>query len=869
MSLKQDNRSIGIKTALKLNTLALRSFSLREQLSRPFQIEAQLSSEDADIDFDKVVGHDVTIWMNVAQNAKRFFHGYVSRLVQVADQSGYAHYNATIVPWLWFLTRTSDCRIFQEKSVPDIIEAVFKDRGFSDYQLKLSGNYSPKEYCVQYRETDFNFVSRLMEQEGIYYFFVHEDGKDTLALADSISAHKPFAGYENISFNPAQRAAPTLESIAEWTVEKELQPVASALQDFDFKKPKTSLLVTNNVTRNYGKAEYEIYDYPGAYVEHSDGQRLADVRLEELQTQYEILNGRAHARGMAAGSIFKLKNHPRSDQNRDYLITGVSLQADAGEFASTGASAQEFFSCSFSCIDKSQQFRPARLTPKPIVQGPQTAIVTGPAGEDIYPDEYARVKVQFPWDRLGKNDENSSCWIRVSQSWAGKQWGDMAIPHVGHEVIVSFLEGNPDRPIITGRVYNQANMPPMDIDTHKYKRILDDNYGNRIVFSAKPGDEHIRIYSPHHKSGATYGHSAWNWAESNVCSATLGDGLTCAIGTTLAAVLGGAFQQVVGLSFGGVLGESFTGTVGPATQLNLGPQMQASAGWKYQTNGSDSYNLYDGNVLWAAKGTMSIVGGEGKKNKNTSLMKADANNIELSMGAPLDAQDTEFENPILAKTFLTISVVLPVAAVVVGACAATSVSALNPSPTDDTDQALSSSQEGFEVAAGVLEALGLICSIISVKAMAEKADASKHPSHAANNDHQARILLNKDGTASFDAKTSIVLGITDKDAMITMDENELKMAHEGTGKAIVKAGTAQIEVANTGNITISGKVSIKGSLDVNGGTVTVQGPPVPAPPKLIRAKAQMKKSIVQLKANHATLTAKTKLTKAKQFPKNP
>jgi len=500
MPLKQENRLLAIGTPLGGDVLAVRSVSVQEQLGRLFHIEAELSSEDAEVDFDKVVGNNVTIRLDIGQKEERYFNGFVSRLAQVANQGGYAHYRAAIVPWLWFLTRTADCRIFQAKSTPDIIEAVFKGHGFNDYKLSLSGAYAPREYCVQYRETDFNFVSRLMEAEGIYYFFTHEDGKHTLVLADSISAHSPYSGYEEIAFHELEKGAAGREVVTDWTMEKEAQPVACALNDFDFTKPKTSLLSNSTVTRQYGAAQFEIYDYPGEYADPSEGERLSGVRLDELQTQYETLHGQASARGIAAGSTFTLKNHPRDDQNRDYLITGVALHADAGEFAS-GKTEGEFFSCNFAAIAKTQQFRPSRLTPKPIVQGPQTAIVVGPSGEEIHTDEYGRVKLQFHWDRYGKADENSSCWVRVSQEWAGKKWGAMHIPRIGQEVIVEFLEGDPDRPIITGRVYNADAMPPYALPAEKTKSTLKSNSSkggngfNEIRFEDKKGSEQIFVHA--------------------------------------------------------------------------------------------------------------------------------------------------------------------------------------------------------------------------------------------------------------------------------------------------------------------------------------------------------------------------------------
>jgi type VI secretion system secreted protein VgrG len=502
MAITQQNRQLAIATALGADVLAVRTMSVQEQLSRLFEIETDLFSEDAEIDFDKVVGNNATIRLDVGQKETRFFNGYVSRFVQVANQGGYARYRATLVPWLWFLTRSADCRIFQDKTIPEVIEAVFKAQGLNDYQINLSAAYQKWEYCVQYRETDFNFVSRLMEQEGIYYFFQHEDGKHTLVLADSISAHNPFAGYEEVTFYELEKGAPGREVITDWVTEKEVQPVAYALNDFDFTKPKTSLLSSASVTKQHGAAGFEIYDYLGEYDTGGEGDRLAQARLDELQSQFETLRGQASARGLVTGCTFKLKNHPRADQNREYLITGVSLQADAGEYASAGAGPGrgEFFSCNFTDLDKAQQFRAARVTPKPIVQGLQTAIVVGPSGEEIYTDKYGRVKVLFPWDRYAKADENSSCWIRVVQAWAGKKWGAIYTPRIGQEVIVEFLEGDPDQPIITGRVYNAEAMPPYDlpgkatISTTKSNSSKGGSGFNEIRFEDKKGDEQIFVH---------------------------------------------------------------------------------------------------------------------------------------------------------------------------------------------------------------------------------------------------------------------------------------------------------------------------------------------------------------------------------------
>lgn len=489
-------------TALGADVVGVRSISVQEQISRPFQIEAELSSEDGNLKFDDVVGNNSTIRLEIGQKETRYFNGFISRFVQTTNRGGFAQYRATLVPWLWFLTRTSDCRIFQQKTVPEIIEAVFKGHGFNDFKLSLGGSYEAWEYCVQYRETDFNFVSRLMEQEGIYYFFEHEDGKHTLVLADAISAHKPFPGYSEVTFHEVEKGGAGREVITNWVMEQEVQPVAYALSDFDFVKPKTSLRTIANVSRQHGAATFEIYDYPGEYDTSGEGDRLAQTRLDELQVQHEVLRGEASARGMASGHTFTLKGHPREDQAREYLVTGVSLHADAGEYASSGGAGGdgEFFSCKFTAIEKAQQFRAARTTPKPVVQGPQTAIVVGPSGEELHVDKYGRVKVQFHWDRYGKADENSSCWIRVAQAWAGKQWGAIYTPRIGQEVIVEFLEGDPDQPIITGRVYNAEAMPPYALPDNATISTVKSNSSkggqgfNEIRFEDKKGEEQIFIH---------------------------------------------------------------------------------------------------------------------------------------------------------------------------------------------------------------------------------------------------------------------------------------------------------------------------------------------------------------------------------------
>ena len=500
----QANRNLAINTTLGEDKVLIVHAAINEQLGRLFQCEVELTSDDPNLDFSTVVGSNATLRLELLNSkTPRFFNGYVSRFVQTDANGTGGTYRATLVPWLWFLTRTADCRIFQSMSLPDIIKQVFRDHGFTDFKDSLSGTYTTWEYCVQYRETDFNFVSRLMEHEGIYYFFEHENGKHTLVLADASSAHRSFPNYDEVPFRNARGAARNSETIAAWTLEQEVQPGTYALNDFNFEKPKTSLVAQSNIATQNAQSTFAIYDYPGEYTEQSNGSDYAKIRIEELHTQHEIVQGSGNARGLAVGYTFSLTGSPRRDQNRKYLVTSSSCHLTADNYTATGTSGteEELFTTSFAAIDATKPFRAARVTPKPLIQGPQTAIIVGPKGEEIYTDKYGRVKVQFHWDRYGKADENSSCWVRISQAaWAGKKYGALYIPRVGHEVIVEFLEGDPDLPIVTGRVYNADSMPPYDLPANKtmstLKTLSSKGGGgfNELRFEDKKGEEQIFLH---------------------------------------------------------------------------------------------------------------------------------------------------------------------------------------------------------------------------------------------------------------------------------------------------------------------------------------------------------------------------------------
>lgn len=504
----QENRLITIDTPLGEDVLLLTGFSGSEGLSVPFSFGLDLLSENNNILFEDIIGQNVTVSIVLADGGRRFFNGIISRFSQERGRGeegdgglGLAYYSASMVPWFWLLTMTSDSRIFQELSVPDIVEQIFTEKGFTDYRMNLHGTYDRKVYCVQYRETDFNFISRLLEQEGIYYFFKHENNKHTMILADSPDEHKPCPNQESARYHHVSGGG-TLEEDVITGLDKmqEIRVGKYTVNDFNFEMPATDLKVEVTSQSPLGPGEREIYDYPAEYSTRAEGDRLASLRIQEEEAKITNITGTSTCRAFSSGYRYDLLEYYRDDMNdKSYVLVSVNhgaTEAVGGSGEGAGAS----YTNSFTCIPFDVPYRTPLATPKPMIGGVQTAIVVGPSGEEIYTDEHGRVKVQFHWDREGQKDEDSSCWIRVSQVWAGAGWGAMYIPRIGHEVIVDFLESDPDRPIITGRVYHGNNPHPYQLPSEKTKSTMktmsSPNGGgfNEIRFEDKKGEEEIFVH---------------------------------------------------------------------------------------------------------------------------------------------------------------------------------------------------------------------------------------------------------------------------------------------------------------------------------------------------------------------------------------
>jgi len=498
----QEKRHIRISTVLGKDVLLVEAFSGNEGMSRLFSYELSLLSENQAVAFEEIIGTGVTVSLDLPWGGRRFFNGIVSRFTQTSgggtsgDDTRVSHYRATIVPWFWLLTRSAESRIFQNMSVPDIVEQVFQDHGFTDFQLKLQGSYQKREYCVQYRETHCNFISRMLEYEGIHFFFEHTNGKHKMILADAPQANLPCPEQKSASYQTQDPANKDEDFITALDKSQEIRSGKYSLSDFNFQIPNTSLHVELPGKYPLGPGGREIFDYPGAYQKKSEGDAYARIRMEEEESQVTTISGSGNCRAFATGYRFTLNNYYRQEMNgKEFVLTSIDHNATQ----SVQAGGDFDYGNRFDCTPADVPFRPMRVTPKPLVHGSQTAIVVGPAGEEIHVDEFGRVKVQFHWDREGQKDGNSSCWIRVSQSWAGTNWGALFIPRVGQEVIVDFLEGDPDRPIITGRVYNGLSKPPYPLPAEKTKSTLKSNSSpggggfSEIRFEDKKGAEQLFI----------------------------------------------------------------------------------------------------------------------------------------------------------------------------------------------------------------------------------------------------------------------------------------------------------------------------------------------------------------------------------------
>lgn len=580
----QASRAVRIHTALPDNSLALHSLSGNEQLSELFNYTVDCVSENASLDLYDVLGMPIGIEFDTDKDGIRHMHGLVSEAAHVGNLGIYAHYRFTMTAWPWMLTRTTDCRIFTEMSVPDIIESVLSDNGFVDFDNRLMASYDAWNHCVQYKETDFDFISRLMEHEGIYYFFEHFEDKHVMVFCDGSTAHSTAPGYADIPHYPESTdQSRETEHLVNWHLKKKIRSGLYITKDFAFDQPKRDLLVQNKGVTTGQYEGKEVYDFPGGYAYQESGEmtrtygeQIAKARMEALTAPHEVTQSNGNVRGLNAGNIFTLTNCDREDQNREYLVLHASLHIQMDSFYSGEGGGFVELHSSFQCMPSSVPFRPQRKTPKPEIRGPQTAIVVGAAGEEIWTDQHGRVKLQFHWDRYGESDENSSCWVRVSQAWAGEKWGSIHIPRMGQEVIVEYIDGDPDRPIVTGRVYNGDRPVPYDlpanatqsgIKSRSSKGGTPSNF-NEIRMEDKKGSEELYVHAEKDQNNIVENDESTSVGHDR--SETVGNDETISIGNNRA--------EDVGVDETIAIGNDRSETVGSNETISIGNDRTESVG---------------------------------------------------------------------------------------------------------------------------------------------------------------------------------------------------------------------------------------------------------------------------------------------------
>ena len=604
MTARQEYRGASVSSPLGDDVLLFWRMDAREEMSRLFEYRLDLLSDNHDLRIEDLLGQSMTVRMVLPEGDTRHLNGLVAQFRYIGTQHRFAHYEVVLRPWLWMLTRTADCRIFQHKTVPVILKEIFDDYGFTDFEERYSGSYQAREYCVQYRESDFDFCSRLMEHEGIFYYFKHENGKHTLVLGDdSTQTHETIQNYDEIPYYPpTEGGTRERDHIQHISMGRQVQPGRFTLRDFDFTKPRANLEARRSDPKDHQQADFEVYDYPGCYLEADRGGDVVGLRMEELQTGYGELAGQGDIGGLCPGAVFSMSNCTRSEQNAEFLAVRTDLHLEVDGYESDGGSGNGLYcACSFMAIDSRQPFRPARVTPRPFVQGPQTATVVGPAGEEIHTDEYGRVKCQFHWDREGQYDENSSCWIRVSSPWAGKSWGGISVPRIGQEVIVDFLEGNPDAPIVTGRVYNADNMPPYGLPDQAMLSGMKSNSTkggggyNEYVMDDTKGNELIREHGQYDKD-STIENDLREHVLNNR-SRDVGVDETIEIGNDQSYTIGNNQTGTVGVDKQVTVGSNHTESIGSNMTIDVGSNLTETVALNYMETVGVAMQLTVGGLM--------------------------------------------------------------------------------------------------------------------------------------------------------------------------------------------------------------------------------------------------------------------------------
>nr|WP_242540396.1 type VI secretion system tip protein TssI/VgrG [Trinickia mobilis] len=611
-------------------------YSYTLQLRTPDDYHVPLSSS-ANLDLKALLGKEMTVTIQLegmgegvlggVGAGKREISGLVVKAGYLRKEARYHVYSVELRPWLWLATLTTDYKIFQDKTVIDIIDEVLKDYPYpvekrldvAKYAVKGdSERNEPRAFQVQYGETDYGFIQRLMEEWGIYWFFEHSEGKHRLVLCDHIGAHRKSdsEAYQTIAYQP-QNGKSDAEYISAFNTYEAIRPGCYLTSDYDFIRPGADLSAVNQQPRETSWNTQERFEWPGNFADSKHGERVARTRMEELRAPGTRAHGEGNVRGLGCGQTFVLSHYDHTDANREYLV--ISSKLTLVEIAQESGSGYQYdCDTKFEVQPTAEVFRPPRVTSKPLVNGPQSAIVVGPAGEELWTDEFGRVKVRFLWDRYAQEDETDSCWVRVSQAWAGSNFGGIYIPRIGQEVIVDFWGGDPDRPLITGSLYNNTTRPPWDLPKNATQsgfmsRTVTggrENY-NGFRFEDKAGQEEFMMQAEKDMNRLT------KHCESH----TVGFDFSLGVGLAYGLNVGGLLACNVGGAAAYTVGGAQSVSVGGAAAMNVGGAYAISVGKDF------SIVCGDASLTMKSDGTIKLIG---KK------VKVEGADKVIVQGSPLD-----------------------------------------------------------------------------------------------------------------------------------------------------------------------------------------------------------------------------------------
>lgn len=659
-----------------------------EEIGRLFEYRVELlrKSKDGAVSPDKLLGKNVTVELKDTASAPRYYNGWVSHFERLAEGDGrYDVYRVDLRPWLWYLKLGADCRIFQHKTAVEIIEEVFSEYKTKQIDKRLTGTYRKRGFCVQYRESDFDFVSRLLEDEGIYYHFEHSKGRHVMVLGDGSSAHRALRG-GSLAWAAAQTSGEVNpNTITQWRRVRSVRSLKYTHTDYDHEAPTVDLKAS--ATRQGGftaPADLEVFDYPGEYddleqsgntsAKKQEGERLAKLRIRAYEAHHDVVTAATRCRGVLAGQSFTFKDH---DDKGDYLITKSEFRFHFGAFEAKRDDEVWGFESELELVPKGTPYLPFSITARPVISGPQTAVVVGPSGDEIHTDKHGRVKVHFLWDRVGKKDQDSSCWVRVSQPWASKQFGFVNLPRIGDEVMVEFLEGNPDRPIITGRVYNGALPPPYKLPDHatvtgmKTRSSKGGGEGNfnELRFDDKKGAEYVWLQAEKdyhllvkNDASETVKNNAWTHIEKSNAR-QIGENLTLEVGkvATIAvkedthAKLGADLNLAVTGAMNVKTDEAIAVKGGQAISITSGQGMDVSIGQGLKLSANSTVHIkstagvvIDGGTQLCIKagGAFITLGPEGVSIQGT-MVKVNSGGSAGSASAAANANPTAPKEPTL------------------------------------------------------------------------------------------------------------------------------------------------------------------------------------------------------------------------------